>query len=37
VAEPREGKDFGVLVGLLRAAVGELSEAIAAAIVDKKS
>jgi len=32
-----EEKDFGVLVGLLRAAVGELSEAIAAAIVDKKS
>ncbi|MEI7567406.1 MAG: hypothetical protein WCJ10_06180, partial [Opitutaceae bacterium] len=32
-----EGKDFEVLVGLLRAAIGDLSEAIAAAVVEKKS
>jgi len=32
-----EGKDLEVLVGLLRAAIGDLSEAIAAAVVEKKS
>jgi uncharacterized lipoprotein YmbA len=32
-----EGRDFEVLVGLLRAAIGDLSEAIAAAVVEKKS
>ena len=31
------GRDFEVLVGLLRAAIGDLSEAIAVAVVEKKS